>query len=517
MKARFYILFPILLAALSLKGKTGNVLHAQDTVSEQTETIQNIRNANDYLNARTASLEQYTHHVAHIQKQLLVKLNHEEEHNLNGLPATKDSLTAYPYHRHSIDFDSIQRLAANPSSLYNKGSPETNKLIDSLKGIQTFIQKQSGRLQQAADLTSKAALTGDYSAKLQQLQQQLNAQQQLQQLIDQRSQELQQLLPGENIQALSRIQKQIAIAKSKTQSWKQIADDPDATEEKAYEYLQGIQGFNNYLNTGNQAFGGLGNNPSVADLERMGYQTKGMVGQAMQQQFGANLGNVQQQMGKQLQAYQEALSKVKSEADEAQSLYGDTKNKALTLGHSLKAEKPAFKNPMRGIPFLLRWQPQFNFQTTRAIDEQPALLTLSAGLAYKETPKLKMGLGMAMDIGMGKDWQHLSLSYEGIRLRAFADYELLFGIALEGGYERIFRPADRPYLQDTEEAPSNSEANSDVIREAFGAQQQAAYLGLMKSYRINEKWNGTFMIGYNFLWQRYGLRTPVLVQIGWEK
>ncbi|HET8573941.1 MAG TPA: hypothetical protein VFL76_08725, partial [Edaphocola sp.] len=321
-----------------------------------------------------------------------------------------------------------------------------------------------------------------------------------------------------NIPALSRITRQIAIAKAKAQSWKQLADDPDAAEEKAYEYLQGIQGFNNYLNTGNKAFGGLGNNPSVADLQRLGYQTKDMVSKSLQQQFGDNLDKARQQISQQLAAYQKDLSEVTGKVKEARSLLGDAKNSAIGLKPSLQhIQQPAFKNPMRGVPFPLRWQPRYDFQTSRATGSRPALLSFSAGLAYRQTPKLKMGLGLAADIGMGKDWQHLRISYEGLSLRAFADYEMIFGIAVEGGYERAFRPVSRPYLQNDGTTPTQSKSGNNIIQKTFGSQQQAAYVGLMKSYRINSKWNGAFMIGYNFLYRQYGLGTPLMIRIGWEK
>ena len=518
MNARSYILFLLILSAFTLQGKSGAKLYAQDTVSEQTEVSQNIQYADDYLKHRSASVEKYLERNAKIQQQLLTRLNHTE-HGLSALSGKSDSLPEYGYARHTIDFDSIQKLARNPSSLYNKGSPKAQKLIDSLKGIQAFIQQQSGRLQQAANLsTTTTGTSGDYSAKLNELQQQLNAQHQIQQLIEQRSRTLQQQFPGKNIPALHRISKQIAIAKAKTQSWKHIADEPDATEAKAFEYLQGVKGFNNYLNTDEQAFGGLGNNPSVEDLQRMGYQTKGMVGQALQKQFGGNFDKARQQLSQQLSAYQKELSKATDKANEAKSLFGDTKKSATHLKHSLQhIQKPAFRNPIRGVPFLLRWQPRYDFQTTRAMDSRPAMLNLSAGLAYKQTPKLKMGMAIAADIGLGKDWQHLKLSYEGISLRAFADYEMIFGIAIEGGYERAFRPANRPYLQNEATDPTQTEANSNIIQKAFGNLQQAAYLGLGKSYHLNKKWNGTFMLGYNFLYQKYGLRTPLMIRVGWEK
>jgi len=88
---------------------------------------------------------------------------------------------------------------------------------------------------------------------------------------------------------------------------------------------------------------------------------------------------------------------------------------------------------------------------------------------------------------------------------------------VEGGYERAFRPANRPYVQSEESDQSQTETSNNIIQKAFGSPQQAAYLGLMKSYRLNSKWNGTFMIGYNFLYLKYGLRTPLMIRLGWEK
>jgi hypothetical protein len=172
---------------------------------------------------------------------------------------------------------------------------------------------------------------------------------------------------------------------------------------------------------------------------------------------------------------------------------------------------------MRGLPFRQRLETQYDFQNTRATGDRPAMIQLGASLAYKQTPKLRIGIGLSTELGMGRDWQHLKLSYEGISLRGFTDYELLYGIRVQAGYERTFRPQNRPYLDPAPEQTEQNENNHTVLKEAFGGQQQAAYLGLMKSYRINEKWKGTFMIGYNFLWQQYDLKSPLLIRLGWQQ
>lgn len=518
MKSLLLILLLSLTAAFSMKcGAVYGQVQDMNNGVQDTEAIQSIRAGNQYMDARIASLGTYIQHYALIQQRLVRKLN-KQGRGFSALPASPGSLPDTFYKRHSVSYDSLLTLAKDPSLLYNKGSPKSNAVIDSLKGIQDFLQHQSGKLQNVVAIADKANFpAGSYTAKLNELQQKLSAQEQLNGLIHQKAASLQCQAGAQAIPGLQSIQKDIAIAESKIKCWKQTADDPDAAEEKAYEYLQGTEGFSSYLNNNKNAFGGLGNDASAADLQRMGYQLKGDVAGMLQQQFGDRLSSVQQQMGKQVSAYTKQLNDIKSKVAEAQNAYAQGKQGLVQAGDQLgHLERPAFRNPMRGIPFLQRLEMRYDFQSTRAAGSRPALLHLGASLAFKQTPKFSMGLGISADLGMGRDWQHLKLSYEGLGLRAFLDREMLYGISLEGGYERLFRPADRPYLGTGATQPDEGAANKSLFKTAFGGQQQSVYLGLMKSYHINSKWNGTFLIGYDFLWQRYGLRTPLMVRLGWS-
>jgi hypothetical protein len=493
-------------------------LHAQEQ-----EAVENSEQAASYLDSRTSALDKYLKRSEGIQQRLLRRLKRKEAKMMKKL-AAKDSVLFQRYQELPVTYDSIATLSKDTVALQQKAG-RRNAAMDSLKGIQQFIQKQNSKLNAAGNLTGTSLPGGDYTSKITELQSRLNAEQQVKDLIQQRSSALEQLTGGKNIAGLQSIQKDIYYAREKMKAWKTLADDPDAAEEKAMEYLQGVAGFDSYLNTNKNAFGGLGNNASASDLQSMGYQTKGQVNKMLQDKFGNNLQAVQQSMGEQVQQFSEKLNGVTDKVKEAKNAVQEGKQSVAEVKAAkdkLKhIEKPEFtKNPERGKPFWQRLETQYNFQTTRATPDglRPAMMELGASVAFKHTPKLSYGIGLGTSIGLGQDWQHLRLSYEGVSARVYADWLLLYGFSAQAGYERIFRPGNRPYLE--ENSANNDpqpQRDDNALKQAFGGQQQAAYIGIMKRYRINSKWSGTFLAGYNLLWQESNLRTPFMIRFGWGK
>src|SRR5690606_28167962 len=129
-----------------------------------------------------------------------------------------------------------------------------------------------------------------------------------------------------------------------------------------------------------------------------------------------------------------------------------------------------------------RFETQYNFQTQRASPDgsRPVMLQTGLNLSYRHSKALSIGIGLDGSIGLGSDWQHLKLTYEGLIGRVFLDHKLLWGISLQGGYEKSLRPMNRAYTQIQEQygSPTN-------VKTAMGLLQDAAYLGIMKSYRVS--------------------------------
>jgi hypothetical protein len=489
------------------------------------EAEQSIEYAEKYLDSRTSDLGKYLRRSGKIQQRLLRRLQRKEDKIARKL-AAKDSTLYRQYMQQRLSYDSIARLQQDTASLRRRFSARKNALVDSLKNVQSFISKQSSKLNSAAALAGKAGADIPYTAELDKLRGQLNAQQGIDELIRERTSSLEGLAGKANISGLQNIQQQVYYAREKMKAWKKLADDPDEAEEEALEYLQGSPGFSEAFSSNSEAFGGLGNNATAEDLQKLGFQTKQSVKKMLTDKLGNSLGHVQEQMGKQVQEYTDKLGDISGKVNEARQSINEAKQsvaEARQAKDKLKhLEKPAFKkNPERAKPFWQRLEAQYNFQTTRATSDglRPAMLELAASVAFKHSPRLSYGVGIGLSTGLGQNWQNIRFTYEGLSTRAFADWKALYGFSLQAGYERSFRPQNRAYLPSNAGSndPSNPASDKNIFKEMFGGQQQAAYIGIMKRYRLNSRYNGTILIGYNFLWQQEALRSPWILRFGWSK
>lgn len=460
-----------------------------------------------YISLRTASLEKYHHRLERTQQRLLQKLQRREKRLAQHLQHT-DSNAYARLGSQSLSFDSIRKLSRRPdtgvrSSRFRSRSGQRS--VDSLKGICQFLQSKAG---QANGLAGKAGLQENinlpgYEQQLNGLQQRLDHNQYINELITQHGKSLESIAGKAG--GITGIQKELFYARSKMKAWQQVADEPSKAEELALEYLQGTRGFEQSMHGAMN--GGQGQNmanaTSAEDLEKMGFQTKKMLNNMLQQKFGDQLSSVQGNMGKQVGEWQDKVS----------GLDKDIRSTRQSLQSVKKAGLPDFKvNPMRGLPFRQRLEKQYAFNTRRATTltdgtRSPALLSLSAGLAYKHRPKLKSGIALAGDLGLGESWSAIRFSFEGIGVRAFVNWELIYGVGLYGGYERTWRQYaftrnDRDVLPATLN-PAGHLTNS---------YSEAVLLGLSKQYRINSKWNGAIQVLYDVWWRDKGLRSPVVLR-----
>lgn len=506
-----YLRLYLMLSTVSL------LLLADKDVRAQ-EAEQSIEYAEKYLDSRAADLTKYLRRSGKIQQRLLRRLQRKENKIARKL-AAKDSTLYRQYMQQRLSYNSIACLQQDTVSLRQRFSTRKSALVDSLKNVQSFISKQSNKLTSVNGLAGKTGADIPYTAELDKLRSQLYAQQGIDELIRERTSSLEGLAGKANISGLQNIQQQVYYAQEKIKAWKKLADDLDEAEEEALEYLQGTPGFSEAVSSNSEAFGGLGNNATAEDLQKLGFQTKQSVNKILTDKLGSNLGAVQEQMSKQVQDYTAKLGDIGGKINEAKQGINEARQ---TKGQLKRIERPTFKkNPERAKPFLHRLEPAYNFSSSRAATDglRPAMLELAASVAFKHSPRLSYGLGISLSAGLGKNWQNISFTYEGIGTRAFADWKALYGFSLQAGYERIFRPGNRPYRNYLSNGsdPSNPAAKGNIFKDMFGGQQQAAYIGIMKRYRLNNKYNGTIMAGYNFLWQQQQLRSPWILRFGTSK
>ena len=465
--------------------------------------------AQTFFQKKTLKNRRYYRKLEATNKLFLKRLQQQEKHLAAKL--SSDSLKYQQYLAlKSPDMDSLLKQSKDTTFLHKlAGARQKGKTgLDSLQKLQNFM---------GAFSTSSKAEAFNLTA----LEQKAALQEYLQKQVAARTAALERLLKGTKLESYAgRMNNTGKQYREQAGYWKKILDQPDEAETKALDYLRGIKGFEQQLNSNKQTGNGIAGK-SAQELEAMGYQTKAKVGEQLQQQFGDQLAGISQQTGEQLKQYTKALDKPLKQINQAKQAIGEGKqkldegrNSVQSAKNSLNKLKPTgFRNPMRGIPFWQRWETQYNFQTQRASADgsKPVMLQTGLNLSYRHSPALSLGIGLDGSLGLGSNWQHLRLSYEGIAGRVFLDHKLLWGISMQGGYEKSLRPMNRAYIQVQEQF-----GNTSNVKTAMGLLQDAAYLGVMKSYRINPKLQGTFLVGYNFLNDKTKINSPWIIRLGWK-
>jgi len=456
-----------------------------------------------YLELNIRSLDKYNQRLAHQQDRLLHQLK-KKENRLQHQLRRSDSVAYLRFKNQPLSYDSISRLAnADSTTMATKVSRRRNAVFDSLKGVANFIQTKS------SVLTEGAVNTSSYNTELQSLQQKIDYRDYINELITQRTNNLKSIVGNNSLSSFAGIQKEVFYGKARMNVWKQVSEDPSKLEEKALEYLQGTEGFDKAV-AQSTSVGGMqaGMNPS--DLEKMGYQTKDQLNKALQQKFGNSLGQVQQAMGGQLADWQNKAHDITSKVKDTKQQMAGTKGQLTSAKSQIK--KPSVqlnKNPMRGLPFWRRLEKQYNWQTTRATPAgAPAILQGAAMVGYRQTPKLSYGIGAALNIGMGQDWNHIQFSFEGLSLRSYLQYKFVYGIGVYGGYERMYKQAAFASSGKT----TSSELPTSLNPHNTTNYNESILLGLTKSYKLNSKWNGQIQVMYDVWWKEKGLNSPILLR-----
>lgn len=454
--------------------------------------------AKKYIDLNIRSVQKLNERVTKQQKRLLNKIKKQETRYLSRLKR-KDSVAYAKLSQNPLSYDSISRINKNDSTSKRRKFARTpNALIDSLQGVNNYIADKI-HLEGGAS-TINNPLSG-YDNQLAAIKTDANYNNYINSLITQRTNNLKTVSTGSKVKGFKGIDKNVFYAKEKMKVFKQISDEPSKGEELALEYLQGQKGFENYLQkaTGNDNSALQGK--SSADLQQMGYQTKQQISGQLQKKFGsANMSGLQQNMSKQISQYQGDINKVKSTKNNLKQ----TKQSAQQLKH---IDKPGFKiNPMRGLPFSKRIQQQYNWQTTRAtLDGKPAMFQFSAMAGFKHTPRLTYGLGLATSIGLGQNWNNIRFSFQGIGVRTFAEWKWIYGIGAYAGYERMYK--HEAFTKAKEALPKN-----ELNKHNKTNYNESVLIGLTKSYKVNDKWNGSIQLLYDIWWQDKGLRSPVVLR-----
>ncbi|HEU4470716.1 MAG TPA: hypothetical protein VFR58_06525, partial [Flavisolibacter sp.] len=322
-----------------------------------------------------------------------------------------------------------------------------------------------------------------------QLQQSLNASEQVRKQVAARTRQLKEQLSSlDMVKELKSLQKQAYYYSAQLKEYKSLWEDPSKLEAKLLEAVQRLPQFKSFFAKHSQlgSLFALPGGGDVSPASLAGLQTRASVSQALQDRFG-NSSAVRAALQQNLQAAQGQLSALKQKA---QSLSQGS------LGSASEGELPSFKpNGQKTKSFLKRLEYGLNIQSKRARFMFPVTSELGAQLGYKLNDKSALGIGLSYRLGWGRSWDRISVSHEGIGLRSYLDWKLKGSLYLSGGYEQNYQ----------------SRFNRISQLKGLSNWQQSGLVGLSKRYKAGKKVMGEVKLLWDFLSYQQVPRTQALL------
>lgn len=407
----------------------------------------------------------------------------QEERLYKKLLRTKDSLQAKA--KLAEIKDKYGALATKlKSPLIGKGSSYIPSL-DSLNTTLKFLD-QNGIGGKVKDAIAK---TGSLKDKFQQAEE-------IKKFIRERKEQLKQQLEKLGmVKQLKKINKQVYYYSAQVKEYKEVLKDPKKIEKKALELLSQTKAWKNFFRK-NSMLASLFRIPdpdqplNMADFR--GLQTRAQVNGLIQQQITAGGAGAQQQFQQNLQ--------------QAQSQLNELKSKILNSGGSSSgADMPeGFKpNGQKTKSFLQRLELGTNVQSEKATSFFPVTTDLGLSLGYKLNDKSIIGVGASYKFGLGRGWNHIRFSSEGLGLRSFIDWKIKGSFWMSGGFEMNYR----------------SQFNSISQLQSFSNWQQSGLIGLSKSIPIKTKFfkKTSVRLLWDFLsYQQIPKTQPVIFRVGYN-
>lgn len=354
--------------------------------------------------------------------------------------------------------------------------------LDSLATSLKFLQGK--------DLTSVSPELQKTLAQYKDLQEKLNASEQIKKQIQRREAQLKEQFGKLGmIKDLKSYQKQAYYYKAQIQEYKQAFEDPSKLEQKLLEVLNKLPQFRDFFRR-NSLLGNLFNLPgsgasgNVASLA--GLQTRAAVSQSITNRFGSSA-QVTDQLRNNLQAAQGQLSSLK--------------NKLLSMGQGSygsagEGDLPSFKpNSQKTKSLLQRLEWGANMQSQKARYYFPTTSDIGLSLGYKLNDQSSVGIGLSYKVGWGRNWGNIHITHQGIGLRSYVDYKIKGAFYLSGGYEQNYRSAFKTI---------------DQLKD-YSAWQKSGLIGVSKRYQVSKKLKGNMKLLWDFLSYQQVPRTQALL------
>ena len=385
---------------------------------------------------------------------------------------TKDSLTASLLNSKDKLEHLKREFADSAHQVLTRFAGEYNAYLDTLHSTLKFLEQRSA----LPGNSSQLERIKQVSDKLTVLEGKLIKAEEIKKYLRERKDFLSNQLQGYGInRKLRQLEKTGYYYAAYINEYKDILKDRKKLEKKAMSLLYALPAFKKFISE-NSLLAGLFKLPPAGNTQLPalpGVQTRAVVMQAMQDRINAGGSNAARAVQQQVQAAQAELKQLKDKI----SLYG-----------SADAEIPGFRpNDQKTKTFLHRLDFGMNVQFGSSNNLLPATSDIAFTLGYKLNSSGTIGLGASYKIGLGKGWDKIKLSNEGIGLRSYLDWKLYGKFFISGGFEQNY----------------NSGFSNIQQLKYYSMWQSSGLLGISKKMQIRGRKNVKLQVMYDFFCYRH--------------
>jgi len=422
-------------------------------------------------------------HFTRATDKYLTKLQRREE-KLKRKLWKKDSLLARElFGDVKVRYAKLRATTGGSGKYSDVYSPR----LDSISTALNFVDKT--KLSQNPELQKTLS-------SLKEVQEKLNASDQVKKQLQQRQRELkEQFQKLGMVKELKKFRQDVYYYQRQIQEYRQLWEDPSKLERKLLDIAMKLPQFKDFFQKNSQlgSLFALPGGSAATSVSLVGLQTRASVQQALLDRFGSGP-DVTQMLQQNVQNAQGQLNELKAKAQSHTSgSFGSDSDLDMPEGF-----KP---NNQKTKSFLQRLELGTNIQSQRARYYFPVTTDIALSAGYKLNNKSIIGIGVSYKAGLGRGWDNVALSHEGLGLRSFIDYKLKGSLYITGGYEQNYLSS----FQTVEQL------------KAYSSWQTSGLIGLSKPYKVSKKLKGEMKLLWDFMsYQQIPKTQAVLFRVGYS-
>ncbi|MBX3254207.1 MAG: hypothetical protein KF862_08720 [Chitinophagaceae bacterium] len=467
---------------------------SQDTATSPVEL------PDKFLIAVDKKIRNLDHQLSKQSESYLNQLLKQEEKIGKKLKKTDSLKAAEIFGEAKKSYEELSRkLSSIDGKMGAAFSGEYLPYLDSLQGTLGFLKDAKNIITKSKDIQQKLSRSLDH---VNQLQNKLQQAEEIKAYVNQRQEQLKNLLAGYTdlprsvSKYLGKYKQQAYYYGQQIKEYKNAINDPDRLLKNVLATLQAVPAFEKFMNRYSM-LSALFPAPGIYDPSQVvnGLPSRQQVMSVIEDQTGNIHAN--------------SLAMVQQNVNAAQSQVDELRNRVSQLGgNSNGLTMPDFEpNDMRTKPALEKLEYGASFQSHRANNYFPVTSDVSATLGYKLTTKSIVGIGLFGKVGWGSGWKHIKVTYQGVGLRFFGDWKVP---PVWGSKEGSF------WLTGGAEMNYQKPVESLAVFKNYDTWTKSALAGISRKFKAGKKLNGSISVLFDFLYRQHiPVTEPFIFRVGY--